>query len=201
MERLNTTNINNPELTYKFFKERWKGMLHWCDWARYKELAKKFTGGKYLDAGCFNSPMPFELTRDYKRDQKTEIYAMDYCERMINELKAIFPEVKYCTGDVNKMEFSDGYFDYVVAGELIEHMESPKDTIAELMRVVKPGGTLALSTPLNEIQRGAVSDEHLWSYSSTDLIELLSPYGEVEITYYKDSVHLLVAFVKKNAKN
>ena len=193
MDRLNKENINNPDLTYKLFKERWRGMLHWCDWARFKALAKRYKGGRYLDAGCFNSPMPFELIRD----RHTEIVAMDYSEPLIKDLKEKFPEVDYRVGDVNKMDFKDGEFDYVVAGELIEHMESPKDTIKELVRVVKPGGILAISTPLNELERGAISSEHLWSFSSTDLLGMCSPYGDVELEYYQDTVPLIMIFLKK----
>lgn len=193
MDRLNKTNINTPDLTYKFFKERWRGMLHWCDWPRFKFLAKNYKGGKYLDMGCFNSPMPFELTRDGHK----EIYAVDYSEPLIKELKEKFPEVNYQVEDIKKLSFKDNDFDYIVAGEFIEHMESPKDALAEMVRVLKPGGTLAVSTPLNELERGMVSDEHLWSFSSSDLLEMLSPYGEVEVNYYQDTVPLLVVFLKK----
>lgn len=196
MERLNPENINKPDLAYKFFTERWRSQMHYCDWARFKQLAKDFKGGKYLDAGCFNSPFPFELTRDWKNGG-AEINAIDYCEPLIKDLQVRYPEVKYQVMDVNKMTFADGEFDYVVAGELIEHMESPKDTIKELLRVLKVGGTLAISTPLNEIQRGSVSDEHLWSFGSADLIEIMSPYGEVVINYLQDNIPILVAYCKK----
>lgn len=195
MERLNQENVNTPDLAYKLYTERWRSQMHYVDWARFKELIKYFKGGNYLDAGCFNSPMPFELTRDWKNG--AEIYAIDHCAPLIDELKKRYPEVKYSVEDINKMSFEDGKFDYIVLGEVIEHMESPKDTIKELMRVLKVGGYLALSTPLNEAQRGSVSHEHLWSYSSTDLIEMLSPYGEVQISYLQDTVPLLMAYCKK----
>ena len=193
MERLNPENINKPELAFKFFTERWRGMLHWCDWARFRALNKYYKGGKYLDAGCFNSPMPFELTRDGHK----EITAIDYSPELIGALKEKFPEVDYQVMDVNDMSFGAEAFDYVVAGELIEHMENPEATLKELLRVLKVGGTLAISTPLNEIQRGSVSNEHLWSFSSSDIIKILSPYGDVEIQYYQDTVPLIMAFVKK----
>lgn len=196
MERLNQTNKNTPELAYKFFKERWRSNLHYCDWERFKTLIKKYKGGSYLDAGCFNSPMPYELKID-SRFKNEQIVAVDYCKELIDVLKMMLPEVDYRVGDVNKLEFADSSFDYVVAGEVLEHMEKPEDTIKELMRVVKPDGTLAISVPLNELERGAVSDEHLWSFHSTDIINMLSPFGEVEVNYFMDSVPLIIAFCKK----
>jgi len=119
---------------------------------------------------------------------------------LIEELKTRFQEVEYKVGDANKLDSEDETVDYVVAGELLEHMENPEGLIKELMRVLKVGGTLAISTPLNELERGSISDEHLWSFHSTDIINLLSPYGEVSIEYYMDSVPLIIAFCKKNGK-
>jgi len=196
MVRLNPTNINKPELSYKIFKERWRGNLHYIDWNRFATLIKKYKGGKYLDIGCFNSPMPYELKID-SRYKHEEVVAIDYCDELIKDLKSNYPEVQYSVMDANKMTFLNDYFDYVVAGELLEHMEKPEDTVKEMMRVIKPGGTLALSVPLNELERGNVSDEHLWSFASTDIINMLSKYGEVEINYYMDTVPLIIAYCKK----
>ena len=195
MQKLNNENLNTPELAYKFFKERWRSQMHYCDWNRFILMAKGFKGGKYLYAGCFNSPVPFELTRDFK--DRAEIHAVDWCEPLIKELQERYPEVKYQVANVNKLPFEDGYFDWVVAGELIEHTEKPDELIKELMRVLKSGGTLALSTPLEEAVNGAVSAEHLWSFDSNDIINLLKDYGEVSIQYYKDTHNIILAFCKK----
>jgi ubiquinone/menaquinone biosynthesis C-methylase UbiE len=189
MKRLNTKNYNEPNLAYKFFKERWRSQMHYVDWNRFVLLAKDFKGGKYLDVGCFNSPVPYELTRDFPQ---AEIYALDYCEPLIKELAERYPEVKYMVGDVKQLPFKDGEFDYVVAGELLEHTENPEQTIKELMRVVKSGGTLAVSVPLNESPEEPLSEEHLWSFTAEDLILLLSDYGQVSLNWYKDSYSVII---------
>jgi len=195
MERLNTINLNKPELAYKFFTERWRSQMHYVDWNSVVLMAKGFNGGKYLDVGCFNSPLPYELTRDFK---DAEIHAVDYCEPLIKDLQARYPEVKYQVADATKLPFEDGYFDRVVAGELLEHTEKPEEYVKELVRVVKSGGTLAVSVPNDEIRTGAVSAEHLWSFNSTDIINLLKGYGEVSLTFYQDTHPVLIAYVKKS---
>ncbi len=43
--------------------------------------------------------------------------------------------------------FPDGYFDVVVAGELIEHMPNVSSFLAEVNRVLKPSGIFVGSTP------------------------------------------------------
>lgn len=158
-------------------------------------MAKGFKGGKYLDVGCFNSPIPYELTRDFP---EADIYALDYCEPLIKELKERYPEVRYIVGNVNKLPFNDSLFDWVVAGELLEHTEKPEEIIKELIRVVVDGGTLAISVPLNETAENPLSEEHLWSFSAEDLVLLLMPYGEVSLNFYEDTYKTIIGYVKRN---
>ncbi|MFZ2152250.1 MAG: methyltransferase domain-containing protein, partial [Minisyncoccia bacterium] len=103
--------------------------------------------------------------------------------------------------------FQDGAFDYAVLGEVIEHLENPQGAIDEAMRILKKGGTLAISTPLEEaIEPGAVdAHRHLWSFSENDLKQMLSKHGEVKFSVvgsqffptYKYRWKTLFAFVTK----
>ena len=49
--------------------------------------------------------------------------------------------------DINNMPFQDGAYDSVICSEVLEHVPSPEESIKELIRVLKPGGVLALSVP------------------------------------------------------
>ena len=50
-------------------------------------------------------------------------------------------------GDALKLPYADGTFDCVIASEILEHIPHDDDAIAELIRVLKVGGTLAVSVP------------------------------------------------------
>ena len=49
--------------------------------------------------------------------------------------------------DINNMPFQDVAYDSVICSEVLEHVPSPEESIKELIRVLKPGGVLALSVP------------------------------------------------------
>lgn len=50
-------------------------------------------------------------------------------------------------GDANRLPFAAGSLDFVVAGELLEHMETPLATVVEIERVLRPGGWFLGSVP------------------------------------------------------
>jgi 2-polyprenyl-3-methyl-5-hydroxy-6-metoxy-1,4-benzoquinol methylase len=51
----------------------------------------------------------------------------------------------------------DGYFDTIVASEVIEHLENPRFSARELFRLCKPGGSVILTTPNNESIRSLMA--------------------------------------------
>ena len=57
------------------------------------------------------------------------------------------PNLQYLRMDVHRLAFPDASFDRVVSFEVFEHLEEPDCYLAECARVLRAGGTLALSTP------------------------------------------------------
>lgn len=50
-------------------------------------------------------------------------------------------------GSVYDLPFADGTFDCVIISEVLEHLYEDKRALAEITRVLKPGGVLAASVP------------------------------------------------------
>jgi SAM-dependent methyltransferase len=65
-------------------------------------------------------------------------------------------------GDALALPFADGEFDRVVAAEILEHVPADIAAIEELVRVTRPGGTVALTVPrwLPEAISWKLSDEY-----------------------------------------
>lgn len=50
-------------------------------------------------------------------------------------------------GDALALPYPDGTFDCVIASEILEHIPDDASVIAELIRVLRPGGSLAVTVP------------------------------------------------------
>lgn len=138
---------------------------------KYLEMAG--TGNRIIELGCGRSPFA-----DAARINFTESYGLDFSPETIENCKKIFPQVNYILGEATDTPFKDKYFDVVVAGELIEHLEEPEKLIKEMARI---GKKLILSTPILEFYE----PEHLHEFTQKDLIKMLSPYGKTEVKEIK----------------
>jgi SAM-dependent methyltransferase len=91
------------------------------------------------------------------------------------------------------LPFEDGSFDAVVAGELFEHLQFPDALVAEIGRVLRPGGVLAGSVPnafrvqsrLRFLRGKPPEDDptHLRMFSPAALRQLLSGFERVELRF------------------
>jgi ubiquinone/menaquinone biosynthesis C-methylase UbiE len=52
--------------------------------------------------------------------------------------------IEFRTGDAYALEFEDGSFDVVHAHQLLQHLSDPVAALAEMRRVLRPGGVLAV---------------------------------------------------------
>ena len=92
----------------------------------------------------------------------------------------------FCTfgvGNINDIPLESDSLDAVMCSEVLEHVDSPEESIQELVRVLKPGGVMALSVPryLPELICWKLSKE----YSET-------PGGHVRIFKHKQLKDLAV---------
>tara|TARA_R110002020_G_scaffold189556_5_gene388787 strand:- start:2340 stop:2837 length:498 start_codon:yes stop_codon:yes gene_type:complete len=61
-------------------------------------------------------------------------------------VKEHFP-VETFLGDIWDAKYPDNHFDFIHISHVIEHVLDPKAYIAEMKRIVKPGGYIAIGTP------------------------------------------------------
>jgi 2-polyprenyl-3-methyl-5-hydroxy-6-metoxy-1,4-benzoquinol methylase len=95
------------------------------------------------------------------------------------ELPATFNRIKL--EDYLK-QTSDNSLDMVTLFEVIEHVEEPDEVVAEIHRVLKPGGTILVSTPAFESPHYGMDDEqnkcHVRLYTTqTEDYEAINKFG------------------------
>lgn len=87
-------------------------------------------------------------------------------------------------GNAQRLPFPDASFDRVLCSEVLEHVPDPRQAAAELVRVLRPGGLLAVSVPTPVTEWG-------YRYSSDDYFN--SPGGHVRIFAFGSLRRLLAA--------
>ena len=126
-------------------------------------------GEVVLDLGCGFGRHAYEAVR-----RGADVIACDMAHAELVEIAKIMgvmradgevPDGTVCVstnGDATRLPFGDDQFDRVIASEVMEHV--PDDTAAytELARVLRPGGTIAVTVPswLPEKICWALSDDY-----------------------------------------
>jgi SAM-dependent methyltransferase len=80
------------------------------------------------------------------RQRGARVTAVDIGPNLLVEARKKGVE-RVVASDVGQLAFPDAVFDVVVSSECIEHTPSPRHSLLELTRVLRPGGTLVLTCP------------------------------------------------------
>ncbi len=101
--------------------------------------------------------------------------------------------------DITRLPFKDNSFDLVICSEVLEHIMDDRSAMAELVRIVKPRKTLAISVPRYWPEKicWLLSDEyfnanmgHVRIYKKQPLIRAVESLGVTFLeSHYAHSIH------------
>ena len=86
--------------------------------------------------------------------------ATDFAPKMLARAKkncAAFDNITFAPADITALDYPDGSFDAVVAGNVIHLLDNPMTALSELNRVCKDGGMLIVPTYMNKDGKGKTS--------------------------------------------
>ncbi len=169
--RIREENINTPDFWDMVWGEEPEGLGLTTD--RWQMLTAGLEPpAKILDVGGGRGEFLEWLGDAYNRtllDQSE--YAVDLA---IQKKRAELGMV----GDCLELPFPDDTFDATFCNEVLEHVEKPRDLIAELRRVTRPRGLVGITTP----QANMVDDkQHVWSFTSWDIRDFFWTEPRIEI--------------------
>jgi SAM-dependent methyltransferase len=137
---------------------------------RYDRLGVQ-PGERVLDLGCGFGRHAFESMR-----RGASVTACDFSLAELKDCMGMFGAIRLAeadtlpagangnatNGDGTKLPFRDGAFDRIIASEVLEHIPDDDAAFAELARVLRPGGTIAVTVPawLSERICWALTDEY-----------------------------------------
>jgi ubiquinone/menaquinone biosynthesis C-methylase UbiE len=123
-------------------------------WKKIKNLGlteKYLTGKTVLDLCAGTGFLSYHLA---KRAKPQKITLIDISDYEIEEAKKLliknFPEqnFSYQTGDITQTNFPDNSFDVIIGNSFIHHLWDINKALAEIKRIMKPGGVfIALHEP------------------------------------------------------
>ncbi|HEY4397441.1 MAG TPA: methyltransferase domain-containing protein [Acidimicrobiia bacterium] len=105
-------------------------------WALLDELPT----GRALDAGCGTGRHASHLV-----ERGHDVTGVDGSPEMLEAAHARLPNARFLEGDLHALPVDDGEFDLTVCALALGHIELITPPVAELARVVRPGGTIVVS--------------------------------------------------------
>lgn len=113
---------------------------------RWQERAVQwlhFPLGRFLDFGCGSCGLLVQV-----KVRCTEHHGVDVNTEAVDQARKQYPAFTMgLIGLDGKTDYPDEYFDTIAIIEVIEHVPDERDTLAEISRILKPGGKLLLTTP------------------------------------------------------
>jgi SAM-dependent methyltransferase len=155
------------------------------------EIAAAHPGGNVLEVGSGPGRLAVRLAREAPGMTLTGVDISDaMVERAAHRAAeaGLFERVRFEVGDVDALPLSDQEFDGVVSTLSLHHWPDPVRGLAEIHRVLKPGGEAQIYDLAHWLWRPAQGDDRLTQIAAA------SPFGggEVEVVRWPGAMPAFV---------
>jgi SAM-dependent methyltransferase len=146
--------------------------------ALLRALAREPRGSRILELGAGGGFVAAALqSRGF-----TRLTLSDFTATALAELAARVPAALLAGADAAALPFRDGVFDIVVSSDLIEHIPEVEAHLAEVARVLVPGGRYYVKTPNRRVAEAyyrlrGLHDAYFWHPSMFTPAELRAAFA------------------------
>ena len=194
-----TCNYNARTYLYEHFGTKRRPWPLWM----FDQLGK-VNNGRILELGCGNGLL-WKMNAN-RIPSDWDITLSDFSEGILNNVRDTLCDVhlniKYEIVDADEIKYTDNSFDIVIANHMLYHLSNVKKTLAEIKRILRPGGqfyastlgpdhlkeikeliqTFCLDNTYDELKNGIIKN-----FSSENGYELLrEQFEHVIVTHYDD---------------
>lgn len=201
-------------------------MDFWSTFARFYDVAEALNGSVYremtettlrlvphgaevLDCAAGTGELSLAAARRAKR-----VVCTDCSGEMLNAArkkakKRQFVNIEFERANIFHLDYADGEFDIVIAGNVLHLLDNPENAVRELSRVTKDGGKILLPTFMTR-DKAAISEVLLKAYkrlgfspsteySPSEYVEMLKGcnVGEVKSKLIKGTIPCCYAVIIK----
>ncbi|KQJ98233.1 uncharacterized methyltransferase At1g78140, chloroplastic [Brachypodium distachyon] len=215
------TELFRTQLVSFLYERGWRQNFIWGGFPgleREFEMAKTYlkptTGGIIVDASCGSGLFSrlFVTSEIYSL-----VVALDFSENMLKQCKEFIKQenisderLALVRADISRLPFVNGSIDVVHAGAALHCWPSPACAVAEISRVLRPGGIFVASTfvadvlppvvPLLRIGRsyiGQLTGNNTF-LSEAELEDLCKACGLVDFTFVRNGFYIIFSATKTN---
>ena len=202
-------------------------MDFWSTFARFYDVSESLNGSVYREMVCITAQLvphgaavldcaagTGELSLAAARKAE-RVVCTDCSGEMLNVArkkakKRRFVNIEFERANVFHLDYADGEFDIVIAGNVLHLLDNPENAVRELSRVTKDGGKILLPTFMTR-DKVAISEvllkaykklgiEPSAEYSPGEYVKMLKGcnVGEVKSKLIKGTVPCCYAVIIKN---
>lgn len=151
---------------------------------------------KILDFGSGSGFLVNELQKE-----GIDAYGVDNAQEAVDYGTSLGIKNLSVLGSKSPLHFTNGYFDCVLAMDVLEHLPEEQYVLSELKRVLKKDGTLVITVPAYMFLWGRQDEvsQHFRRYTMGRLIEVVRTSGDFDIvkrSYFNTFLFPLVALVR-----
>lgn len=167
---------------------------------RLIEIANGLEPGRVLDIGCGRGLLLHQL-----RKRGWEVTGTELSDASASYARDVL-QIDVKTGSLGELDLPDESYDTVILWHVLEHIPDPAALLAEVARILRPGGTLLVAVPnFGSLEARWARDHwfhldvprHLNHFTTTSLRRLLAGAGlRPRMTSYFASEYDFFSFVQ-----
>jgi ubiquinone/menaquinone biosynthesis C-methylase UbiE len=163
---------------------------YWWSNRFYALLARRHgrRGGALLEVGCGLGHLVGQLEDSFRTA------AVDVNRHALQQARVVAPHTQLEVASAEHLPFSRGSFEVIIIKHIIEHLPAPELAIAELGRVLRPGGLLLFSTPNLDSWLRPLKGDRWIGYQDPTHISLKAPDTWLRLLHEAGSMNIVRVF-------